>query len=162
MIKWVNTFNLCRTIPGTWINAIWVSESRSVMSDTDPMNCSPPGSSVHGILQARKLKWVALPLSRGESSQPRDWTQVSRITGGFFTSWATREALMIQQFHSSNSLQQLTLVFLPGEFHGQRSLVGYSPWGHKELDMTEWLTVWSSTPRYDPAIPVLGIYCKGM
>ena len=35
---------------------------------------------------------------------------------------------------------QLTQVFLPGEIHGQRSLVGYSPWGHKELDMTEWLT----------------------
>ena len=33
--------------------------------------------------------------------------------------------------------EQPTLVFLPGEFHGQRSLVGYSPWGHKELDMTE-------------------------
>ena len=35
---------------------------------------------------------------------------------------------------------QPTPVFLPGEFHGQRSLVGYSPWGHKESDMTEWLT----------------------
>ena len=43
---------------------------------------------VHGILQARKLEWVAFSLSRG-SSQPRDWTQVSRIVGGFFTSWAT-------------------------------------------------------------------------
>ena len=46
---------------------------------------------VHGILQARMLEWVAFPFSRG-SSQPRDWTQVSHITGGFFTSWATREA----------------------------------------------------------------------
>ena len=36
---------------------------------------------------------------------------------------------------------QPTLVFLPGEFYGQKSLVGYSPWGHKELDMTEWLTL---------------------
>ena len=44
-----------------------------------------------GILQARILEWVAFPFSRG-SSQPRDWTQVSRIAGGFFTSWATREA----------------------------------------------------------------------
>ena len=34
---------------------------------------------------------------------------------------------------------QLTLVFLPGEFHGQNSLVGYSPWSHKDLDMTEQL-----------------------
>ena len=36
--------------------------------------------------------------------------------------------------------QQSTPVFLPGEFHGQRSLAGYSPWGHKELDTTKWLT----------------------
>ena len=35
-----------------------------------------------------------------------------------------------------------TPVFLPGEFHGQRSLVGYSPWGHKEPEMTKWLTHW--------------------
>ena len=56
-----------------------------------PMNCSLPGSFVHGILQARILGWVAFPFSRG-SSQPRDWTQVSCIAGGFFTIWATREA----------------------------------------------------------------------
>ena len=53
----------------------------------DPMDCSPPGSFVHGMLQARILKWVAMPSSRG-SSQPRDPThgscRVSCITGGFF------------------------------------------------------------------------------
>ena len=54
----------------------------------DPMNYT-----VHGILQARILEWVAFPFSRG-SSQPRDQTQDSNIAGGFFTSWATREALM--------------------------------------------------------------------
>ena len=46
---------------------------------------------VHGILQARILEWVAFPFS-SESSQPRDGTQVSHIAGGFFTSWASREA----------------------------------------------------------------------
>ena len=51
----------------------------------NPMDSSPPGSSVHGILQAKMLEWVAIPSSRG-SSQPRDQTQVSRIAGGFFTS----------------------------------------------------------------------------
>ena len=50
----------------------------------DPMDCSPPGSSVHGILQARILEQIAVPFSRG-SSQPRDCTQVSRIPGGFST-----------------------------------------------------------------------------
>ena len=50
-----------------------------------PMDCSPPGSSVHGILQARILEWVAISFSRG-SSQPGDRTQVSRIAGRRFTS----------------------------------------------------------------------------
>ena len=53
--------------------------------------CNPMAYTVHGILQARILEWVAFPFSRG-SSQPRNWTQVSCIVGGFFTSWATREA----------------------------------------------------------------------
>ena len=61
------------------------SESCSVLSDT-LCNCI-----VHGILQARILEWVTFPFSRG-SSQPRDRTQVSHITGGFFTNGATREA----------------------------------------------------------------------
>ena len=57
----------------------------------DPIDYSPLGSSAHGILQARILEWVAMPSSRG-FSQPRDWTQVSHIAGGFFTVWATRKA----------------------------------------------------------------------
>ena len=57
----------------------------------DPVDCSPPGSSVHGILQARILEWVTTLSSRG-SSQPRDWTQVSGITGRFFSIWATSVA----------------------------------------------------------------------
>ena len=55
-----------------------------------PMDCSPPGSSVHGILQVRMLEWVAMPSSM-ESSQPRDWTGASRIAGRFFTVRAIRE-----------------------------------------------------------------------
>ena len=58
----------------------------------DPMDCSPPGSSVCGILQARILEWIAMPSSKG-SSQPRDWTQVSHIAGGLFTIWALWEDL---------------------------------------------------------------------
>ena len=50
----------------------------------NPMDCSLPGSSVHGILQARTLEWVAFPFSRG-SSQPSDQARVSCIAGGFFT-----------------------------------------------------------------------------
>ena len=57
---------------------------QSCLTLCDPMDCNPPGSSVHGILQARTLQWVAMSSSR-ESSQPRDQTQVSLIAGGFFT-----------------------------------------------------------------------------
>ena len=53
----------------------------------DPMDCSPPGSSVCGILQARILEWVAISFSRG-FSWPRDWTQVSLIAGRFYTVWS--------------------------------------------------------------------------
>ena len=53
------------------------------------MDCSLSGSSVHGILQARILEWVAISSSRG-SSWPRDWTWVSQTAGRFFTLWATR------------------------------------------------------------------------
>ena len=53
--------------------------------------CHPMDYTVHGLLQARILEWVAIPFSRG-SSRPRDQIQVSLIAGGFFTSCTTREA----------------------------------------------------------------------
>ena len=66
-----------------------MDESRKLVAQScltlrDPMDYSPPVSSVHGISQARILEWVAIPFSRG-SSRPRDGTQVSRTAGGFFT-----------------------------------------------------------------------------
>ena len=57
----------------------------------DPVDGSPLGSSVHGILQARMLECITIPFSRG-SSQPKDWTLVSCIAARFFIVWATREA----------------------------------------------------------------------
>ena len=63
------------------------SVTQSCPALCDSMNCSLPGSSVHGILQARILEWVAIPFSRG-SSWPRNWTQVSCVSciaGCFFT-----------------------------------------------------------------------------
>ena len=64
-----------------------------------PVDCSPPGSSVYGILQARILEWVAVSFSRG-SSWPRDWTQVSCIAGRRFNLWATREAHNCYQIYT--------------------------------------------------------------
>ena len=74
----------------------WGMHAKSLQSCStpcDPIDCSPPGSSVHGILQARILAWVAVPSSMG-SSQPRDQTHVSYVSslvGGFFTTSTTRK-----------------------------------------------------------------------
>ena len=79
--------NLCREVggfPGFLVLQIGmcvcvrVKSLQSCLTLSDPMDSSPPGSSVHGILQARILEWVAMTSSRG-SSQPRDRTLVSYI-----------------------------------------------------------------------------------
>ena len=98
------------SIPGSWRSpgggnemAKWSEVTQSCPTLCDPVDCSPPGCSVHGILQARILEWVAISFCRG-SSQPRDRSRkVSHIAGRCFTLWATREP---------------TPIFLPGEFHG--------------------------------------------
>ena len=78
------------TTSATW-EALLLTWSEVKVTQLCPTLCNPVGYAVYGILQARILEWVAFPFSRG-SSQPRDQTQVSCIAGGFFTSWATREA----------------------------------------------------------------------
>ena len=73
----------------------------------DPMDCSLPGSSVHGIFQAGVLEWVAIVFSRG-SSWPRDWTQVSCIAGRRFTVWAKEPP-----FKTIKSAQKFVVTFHP-------------------------------------------------
>ena len=86
----------------------WVAQSFLILWDR--MDCSPRGSSVPGILQARMLEWVVIFSSRG-SSQLRDRTQVSRIAGGFFTCWATRGAhITIMWGNSSGRSQKWKLL----------------------------------------------------
>ena len=72
------------------------------------MDCSPPGSSVHGVFQARLLKWVSISFSRG-SSRPRDQTHVSCIGRRILYHWATRKAQVwtFSQFSSVTSCVQL-------------------------------------------------------
>ena len=83
-------------------------KSLSCVRLCDPTHCSPSGSSVHGILQARILEWVDIPFSR-ESSWPRYWTQVSCIAGISFTVWATREV----QGRGKVSLKILRIKMVP-------------------------------------------------
>ena len=90
-----NRYNLFSINGYQGICELFKSESESEVSQScltlcDPMDCSLPGSSVHGIFQARVLEWGAISFSRG-SSQPRDPTWVSLIAGRHFTVWATRE-----------------------------------------------------------------------
>ena len=89
-----------------------------------PVACSPPapGSSVHGLLQARILEWIAIFFSRG-SSQPRNWTQVSRIAGRFFTSWTTGEA-PLPLSHLGNAILPKSYSANPFKLHPQFS----EPW----------------------------------
>ena len=134
------------------------------------MDCSPPGSSAHGISQARTLEGVAISSSRGPS-QLRGQSCVAYIDRWVLYHWATRETqfacllspISILTYTEADKIisvfqrqiwmpfyeitfivwrreWQPTSPFLPGEFHGQRSLAGYSSWGHKESDMTEHLS----------------------
>ena len=81
---------VCVCVCVTW-KKVKLLLAQSCLTLWDPMNCSSPGSSVHGISQARILEWIAIPFSR-RSYQPRDQSRVSCIAGRFFTIWATREA----------------------------------------------------------------------
>ena len=76
------------------VEECWVLVTQSCLTLCNPMDCSAPGSSVHAILQARILEWVAISSSRG-SSWHRDPTRVSCIAGRFFTVWDTTEALSL-------------------------------------------------------------------
>ena len=67
-----------------WWSKVNILAAQLYLTLCDPMSCSPPGSSVHGILQARILEWLSIPFSKG-SSWPRDQTQVSCIAGDWNT-----------------------------------------------------------------------------
>ena len=119
-----------------------------------PMGCSTPGSSVHGILQARILERVTIPFSRG-SSWPRDWAQVSCSAGWFFTKSPGKpsQVVLLVKNPPANAGDIRNVGSIPGfgrslgRGNGTNSsvrawripwtepLVGYSPWGSKDSDM---------------------------
>ena len=78
--------------------------------------CNPMDYTVHGILQASILEWVAFPFSRG-SSQPRDQTQVSHTAGRFFTSCTTREAHIQGKWLQKVSVRYFSFLFFT-KFYG--------------------------------------------
>ena len=98
----------------------------------NPMDCSLPGSSLHGILQARVQEWVAISFSRG-SSRPRDQTLVSCIPGRHFNLWATREVHVISTF-ACMSVQSCPTLCAPVDC----SLPGSSVHGTIPERILEW------------------------
>ena len=107
---------------------------QSCLTLCNPTDGSPPGSSVHGILEARTLEWVAIPFSRGSSSS-RGRTWVSCIAGRFFTVWATREASILfkypfHEFINKNHTEPKVTTFslFPCENFMNRNLLGWIRW----------------------------------
>ena len=102
---------LCCSLSITWKQRMSTLQNesecvnRSVLTLCDPMACSPPGPSVHGILQAW-MEWLPCA-SPGEFSQPRDQTRVSCIAGRFFTIWVTRETTFQNNCKQNESAPEL-------------------------------------------------------
>jgi len=126
----------------------------------NPMDCSPLGSPVHGILQARILKWVVISFAR-ISLWPRDWIWISCLIPGKGIGYPlqySRVSLVAQMGKIPPAVQETWVQSLGWEDpleeekgyplqysclenpHGQRSLAGYSPWGRTDSDMTERLS----------------------
>ena len=97
-----NSFNLVSQLPHVknMCVCVCVLVAQSCLT-LRPMDCSLPNSSVHGILQARILEWVAIPFS-WRTSRPRYLTQVSCISGRFFTIWANREVSLQKRDNNNN------------------------------------------------------------
>ena len=130
--------------------------SQSVVSDSlRPMDYSLPDSSVHGILQARILEWVAISFSR-RSSPPRSWTRVSCIAGRFFTIGAI--LLLNRNSVKANHLSFSCVCFSRSVVsdslwpHGLYSLPSSSVHGILQARILEWVAIsfsWGSTPPRD-------------
>ena len=106
--------------------------AQSCLTLCDPIDCSLPGSSIHGIFQAILLEWIAFSFSSG-SSQPRDWTQVSRIVDRCFMAWATREVLLITIYSVQFSCLVVTDSLWPHESqHARPPCPSPSPGVHSD------------------------------
>ena len=103
------------------------------------MDCSPPGSSAHGIFQARALEWVAICFSR-RSSRPRGWTQVSRSAGRRFTVWAPGEPKLWGDGSSKSVRGGLSVRRRRWRTKDSARVARNSTWR------------WNSTPRYALAL----------
>ena len=125
--------------------------AQSCLTLCDPMDCSLPGSSVHGSFQARILEWVAISFSR-RSSWPRDWNWVSGIVGRRFNHLSLQRSLSqrrMQQnnpFTESSSLGSIPLSILTNQYH-------VSEWRVKSLSRVRFLaTPWTVAYQAPPSM----------
>ena len=107
----------------------WSEVAQSCPTLCDPVDCSPPGSSVHGILQARILEWVAISFSRG-SFWPTDRTQISHIAGRHFNLWATREARTLKRCRIIKEIRHTFRKQTHSTRFGPR-VMGVQRWGQR-------------------------------
>ena len=116
MLCCVSSFSL------VWLSAIPWTVVKVKVAQSFPTLCDTMDCIVYRILQARILEWVTIPFSRG-SSHPRNWAQVSRTAGRFFTSWATKETQEYwKEFSSVQSLSRVRLFAIPWTATRQASL----------------------------------------
>ena len=104
--NWTATFNVIPDSTGLYLPFFYVLLK---VAQSCPNRCDHMDYTVLWILQAKILEWIAFLFSRG-SSQPRGWTQVSRIAGRFFTSWDTREAVLYILCHFYSTVSSLCLL----------------------------------------------------
>ena len=132
--KWTR-WKLYTDLP--WLTVgLCVCVSCSAVSDSfNPMDCCPPDSSDHGIVQAKVLEWVGIPFSSG-SSRPRDRTQVSCIAGRWFTNWAISEAQFTYESESEVT-QSCPTLGTPLDC----SLPGSSVHGVFQARVLEWVAI---------------------
>ena len=116
---WPNHFALHLKLTQYCSSGVCAKLIQSCQTLCNPMDCSPPGSSVYGILQAGILEWVAISSSR-RSPWLRDQTCISYIAGRFFTRWATWEAHFVPRPRLKPGPRQLKCAVLstepPGNF----------------------------------------------
>ena len=133
LFSWASTLlDHTRNLAGCVYVCVCVLVAQSCLTLCDTLDCSPPGSSVHGILQAGILEWVAIPFSR-RFSQLKNWTRVSCIVGRFCTIWDTRETpgLVYQLVIDQGKQRGYCLMGLNVK---SRSTAAFTPWWYRFVE----------------------------
>ena len=152
-------FYSCPEASGSWVSQPVNFPCMCVcMTLCGPVVCSPAGSSVHGILQARILEWVAMPFSRG-SSPPRDQTRASCVAGRFFTIWATMEApnflfLGFISWTQAEESGRMLVTFLLGMYRQMVSIESLHVPDHLLTHVVVWNELWPPNPAIHSSTPL--------